>query len=97
VDDELDGDGYPSEEALDRVTKWDIGSRANITALMEFVGSLWQYAEYGYFQREPERPDVAPEHGRVERQRELDRGDEGQLHLLVAMLGVEPARRSPRV
>lgn len=44
----LDSDGYPTEEALEKIAKWPIG---DWVALMEFVRDLWLYADCGYWQQ----------------------------------------------
>lgn len=43
---DLDGDGYPRPETLERVANWPIKSRADAVALLEHVRSLWAYPDY---------------------------------------------------
>jgi hypothetical protein len=44
----MDEDGYPSEETLERIRTWEIKGDASVTALMEFVHSLWAYESWGW-------------------------------------------------
>lgn len=39
----LDGDGYPTEAALDRIAKWDY---TDARGCLDFIKSLWCYPAY---------------------------------------------------
>lgn len=51
----LDEDGYPTEFALDKIRTWDYTE--GFDKLLEFVGSLWAYADAGYWTVERDVPD----------------------------------------
>ena len=40
----LDADGYPSEEALEMIRRWDL--RRGFKGLVELVQKLWRYPDY---------------------------------------------------
>ena len=39
----LDGDGYPTDEALEKIAKWEIKKLSDYHALMSLVKSMWTY------------------------------------------------------
>ena len=41
----VDDDGYPTEEMLDKIAKWD----DNFNELMRFIEPHWKYAKDGYW------------------------------------------------
>lgn len=45
MNDLLDSDGYPTEEALRRITEWPWG---DYKGLIEFVSDIWEYSDCGY-------------------------------------------------
>lgn len=45
----LDGDGYPTEAALQRIKDWPIKTRSDVHDLVGFVHGLWRYADAGYW------------------------------------------------
>jgi len=47
----LDGDGYPTDEALEKITKWPW---EDIPGLFKFVEDIWFFAEDGYLWRDKE-------------------------------------------
>lgn len=40
----LDEDGYPTEEALERLRKWDV-QKDGVQAALDFAQSLWYYPD----------------------------------------------------
>lgn len=48
----LDNDGYPTEEALKKIREWNY---ADFTGWMEFIKSIWNYVDWGWY--ETEEPD----------------------------------------
>ena len=40
----LDDDGYPTKEALDKISNWEIRSFVECEQLLDFVRSLWTYS-----------------------------------------------------
>lgn len=49
MSDLLDGNGYPSEETLDRVANWP-AARAN--ELFDFIRPIWAHADSGYWRQD---------------------------------------------
>ena len=43
----LDKDGYPEDDELEKITKWD--SIEDSLGLIRFVQNLWAYSDYFYF------------------------------------------------
>lgn len=43
---DLDSDGYPTSEALDKIRDWEVRSFDDLHALWSFVESLWYYPDY---------------------------------------------------
>lgn len=41
----VDDDGYPTEEMLDKIAKWNY----NFIDLMRFIEPHWQYSSFGYW------------------------------------------------
>lgn len=41
----IDDDGYPTEEMLDKIAKWEY----NFNELMRFIEPHWQYGKDGYW------------------------------------------------
>lgn len=41
----VDDDGYPTEEMLDKIAKWDY----NFNDLMRFIEPYWNFSNYGYW------------------------------------------------
>lgn len=41
----LDDDGYPTEEALNAITQWDITNNEEVFELWEFCRLLWSYPD----------------------------------------------------
>ena len=46
VEPTFDVDGYPTEETLDRIKWWPVGSSADFAAAMDFAGRAWSYPDY---------------------------------------------------
>lgn len=44
--DYLDEDGYPTDEALDKIKNWEIKDFSELEKIFDFVGDLWSYPEY---------------------------------------------------
>ena len=42
----LDEDGYPTDQALDKVTKW---CYTDYIGLMQFIKPMWHFADFGYW------------------------------------------------
>jgi len=40
---------YPTDEQLEKIRKWEVLSDNDFIALMKYVHSLWEYADYGYW------------------------------------------------
>jgi hypothetical protein len=51
MSDLLDSDGYPRPKTLTRIKQWKAGDSI---ALMEYVKSVWRYADCGYWQERDE-------------------------------------------
>lgn len=49
----FDATGYPTEATLRIIRRWDIRTKADCEALLEFVGQAW--SDYGAFRRMPRR------------------------------------------
>jgi hypothetical protein len=47
----LDEDGYPTDECLDKIKNWDIIKDRNFLGMMEFIKSVWQYADWGWAEK----------------------------------------------
>lgn len=59
----FDGNGYPTEESLDRIRSWAIDTLADFEAAMDFAGAAWSYPEYWCKDRDwidPEWPSRRP-------------------------------------
>ena len=44
----IDAEGYPTQEALDMITNWEIKKRSDYHTLMAFVKSMWAYAPMAF-------------------------------------------------
>ena len=44
----IDGDGYPTEEMLEKIEKWDAGE-GSYNDLMKFIKPHWKYSFEGYW------------------------------------------------
>lgn len=42
----LDRDGYPEDDALDKIRLWDVKGEQDCKALLDFVETLWCYPTY---------------------------------------------------
>ena len=49
----LDEDGYPTEEALDKIAEWDYTDE---TGWFEFIKELWHLKEYGWEEKTVPHP-----------------------------------------
>jgi hypothetical protein len=45
-EDFVDDDGYPTDEALDRITNWNHGD--GWVELMQFIQSIWRASDWGF-------------------------------------------------
>jgi hypothetical protein len=42
----IDDDGYPTDEALEKIEKWEINKSDDYIKLLDFCRSLWFYPDY---------------------------------------------------
>jgi hypothetical protein len=48
----LDCDGYPTEECLNKIKDWKFEKDNDFRDFMEFIKSVWRYADFGYWTKE---------------------------------------------
>lgn len=48
MNDALDNDGYPTEETLEKISKWEW---SDVFGLLDFLESIWAYAEWGFHRK----------------------------------------------
>ena len=41
----FDGDGYPTDDTLERIREWPVKTNDDFAAVMDFVGSAWSYPD----------------------------------------------------
>ena len=42
-------DEYPTDDELETVSKWPIATRKDVAELLDYIKSIWKYADCGYF------------------------------------------------
>lgn len=45
-DPELDDDGYPTEETLQKIEKWEYSKEYKFSDLLEYVSKVWHWSDY---------------------------------------------------
>lgn len=57
----MDKNGYPTDDELEIIKNWDIieNGTEKFHKLMQYVESLWRYADEGYWHREGDKYRIA--------------------------------------